>query len=56
MIFYVPIDDGVSCFIEQKSFNKDRQSSLKLTDRAARSDKSMSLTQEITDANFEDAR
>lgn len=56
MVFYVPIDGGVSCFIEQKSFDKDRQSSLKLTNRAERSDKSMSLTQENTDANCEDAR
>lgn len=51
MILYVPIDGGISCFIEQKSFNKDRYSSLKLNNRVARSDKSMSLTQENTDAN-----
>lgn len=31
MIFYVPNNEGIYCYVEQKSVTKDRKSSLKLT-------------------------
>lgn len=31
MIFYVPNNDEINCFVEQKSVTNDRQSFVKLT-------------------------
>lgn len=64
MVFYVPNNDGIYCFVEQILVTKDRQSSLELTKNidvagrhgATRSTNKMDLTQEKADTSCENAQ
>ena len=64
MVFYVPNNDVIYCFVEQILISKDRQSSLELTKNidvagrygATRSTNKMNLTQEKADTSYENAQ
>lgn len=64
MVFYVPNNDRIYCFVKQILVTKDRQSSLELTKNidvagrhgAKRSTNRMDLTQEKADTSCENKK